>query len=385
MALFWQLSGPESHVRRDWRDGKKLGGNASIAEVFFDALCVKYEDGTRGLELILGIELSGASQILIPYHWRDRCKYIGWGPNNAYPGSKFTSLSPIKIETRLRLQTLLDDRQKVSKATKASKRKGDTSKANGRFWNGPPNPSRAAFEHGRCLWRILQNGFDPQLYGLPEASWRTQAVIFSLALNFWSPNGVQLTTRLIDASVTKYATQCTNEVVGTSPTWYFIAKENEGLQNSSGAESVVIQEAWNTQRLHQNEIGPEIQALLDAQPAPLILLIHDYLKVRDLLVSLGSLATHGWAFGVAGLLGFCQHDRHPKQEEYSPASRRRSRSPHGRGSSVSLKREHSPAHRKLRESVFVVDIVDMFKTSTESAVDSNHIRPVDIFNVVTGK
>jgi hypothetical protein len=54
MALFWQLSGPESHVRRDWRDGKNHGGNASIAKAFFDALCVKYEDGTHGLELILG-------------------------------------------------------------------------------------------------------------------------------------------------------------------------------------------------------------------------------------------------------------------------------------------------------------------------------------------
>jgi hypothetical protein len=63
-----------------------------------------------------------------------------------------------------------------------------------------------------------------------------QAVIFSLALNFWSPDGVQLTAKLIDASVTQSAAQCTNEVVGMCSTWYFIAKENEGLQNSSRTE-----------------------------------------------------------------------------------------------------------------------------------------------------
>lgn len=51
MASFWQLSGPQSHVKRDWSDGK---GNVTIAEDVFNALSRKSEDGSYGLELVLG-------------------------------------------------------------------------------------------------------------------------------------------------------------------------------------------------------------------------------------------------------------------------------------------------------------------------------------------
>ena len=51
--MFWQLSGPESHLRRDWRDGKH-GANAKIAETIFNALSLKSEAGTYNLDLILG-------------------------------------------------------------------------------------------------------------------------------------------------------------------------------------------------------------------------------------------------------------------------------------------------------------------------------------------
>lgn len=89
----------------------------------------------------------------------------------------------------------------------------------------------------RCLWRIIQNDIQPQTYGLSEDASCRRAAIFSLALNFWAPNGVQFTTKLIDAALVKYATH-SDKIAGVArdSTWYFKAKENEGLQNSFKSE-----------------------------------------------------------------------------------------------------------------------------------------------------
>jgi hypothetical protein len=61
-------------------------------------------------------------------------------------------------------------------------------------------------------------------------------VIFSLAFNFWAPDGVQFTNRLIDASLTKHVILCDEEKKAGDSTWYFVIKENEGLQNSFQTE-----------------------------------------------------------------------------------------------------------------------------------------------------
>lgn len=53
MALFWQLSGRESHLKRDWKGRHSV--NAAIADDVFNALSVKQEDGGYRLELILGM------------------------------------------------------------------------------------------------------------------------------------------------------------------------------------------------------------------------------------------------------------------------------------------------------------------------------------------
>ena len=93
-----------------------------------------------------------------------------------------------------------------------------------------PRPSHR--DHCRCLWRIIQNEFQPQSYGLPEAPWNRHIVIFSLALNFWAPDGIHFTTKLLDASLTECDTDGNGKVTGIGPTRYFLAEENRGLQNS---------------------------------------------------------------------------------------------------------------------------------------------------------
>ena len=109
-------------------------------------------------------------------------------------------------------------------------------------------PKRSNAGHSRCLWRIIQNNFQPQTYGLSENPLCKNIVIFSLALNFWAPDGVRLTTRLLDASLTKSATLCDEENMAQDSTWYFVIKENEGLQNSFQAE--VSHNATNLLRLY---------------------------------------------------------------------------------------------------------------------------------------
>lgn len=276
MELFWQLSGPESQVVREWK-GENLG-NAAIARQVYKHLAFKRENGTFGLNLILGknyepslhpgnqthlgIESSGASHILIPYTSRGSGLGLNWR-NNAQPyrGSKYASLSPICVDTDLKLKLLLEDRQKLSKPTGASKNKEDNSKANGRYWNttdATPNMVRAAFEHGRqvivhlinqmlqshcapprCLWRVLQDELRPQVYGLPDAPWRASLQIFSLALNFWVPDGVKPTDKLLDASLTNISPESVRKDGSmVYMTWFFIAKENQSLQNSSLAEVI---------------------------------------------------------------------------------------------------------------------------------------------------
>ncbi|KAF8590029.1 hypothetical protein K439DRAFT_240215 [Ramaria rubella] len=391
MAFFWQLSGPESHLKRNWRDPKSTG-NAAISEAIFNLFSTQCESGRNGLDLILGIEPSGASHILIPCDWRSRCKYLNWGAEPPFPNTKYASLSPIYIDSTLKLQVLLEERQNTSKNTKASKKRGDRSKANGRFWDGPSNPARATFEHGRCFWRFFQGESQPRAYGLPDARWSKNVAIFSLALNFWAPDGIKPTTNLIDASVTKFTSDSSHKAT-IGPTWYFSAEESKGLQNSARAEDVIVSDKWHVRTLPQADIGPRIQMLLSehspihmSPPAPLILLVHDYTTVKEHLTALG-LETMDWSINIKELLGFHSHPLHQcKQEDSSSSFRSRSRSPRGPDlmPTTSSRKYSSPSPLRSYAPVYVIDTVSTFKAMSGFGDHPRRIRPVIIYNAVTG-
>lgn len=171
---FWQLSGSSGHIHYDWHTKTER-----IAEEVYDQFAIKDENGLRSLELVLGetlyaamhlghtlisytpgVEESGATHILIPSNWylpkwkkgeRNPLPSINWKSSRSepYPSSRYASLSPMQIDSALRLTDLLEERQSVAKKSKIAKQKTDTSKANGRFSEGQSNLTRAAFEHSR--------------------------------------------------------------------------------------------------------------------------------------------------------------------------------------------------------------------------------------------
>ena len=52
MPGYWQLSGPQGHIHRDWRDKDT---NEIVSETIFSRFATKNEEGVKWLELILGL------------------------------------------------------------------------------------------------------------------------------------------------------------------------------------------------------------------------------------------------------------------------------------------------------------------------------------------
>ncbi|KIJ27837.1 hypothetical protein M422DRAFT_54865 [Sphaerobolus stellatus SS14] len=250
MTTYWQLTGPKSHIFRQWqqKDFDKV-----LAEAIFDAFATKNEEGVRTLELILGIERSGAAHLLMPYDRRrdNKVRYnrpnqgysreIPWKKKeDAYPASHFASLSPIQIETVERLEKLISERNNGHKNTKAAKQRVDTSKANGRFDHDMDNLARAEFEQQRCLWRLMHDKLENVIYSLPPTpTWAKKLPVFSLAFTFWRPSQTKRLPTLLNAAITKLELPIDGEA-RPGITTYFIAEENIGLKNYSEIEVNLI-------------------------------------------------------------------------------------------------------------------------------------------------
>lgn len=142
--------------------------------------------------------------------------------------------------------------------------------------------------------------------------------------------------------------------------------------------------------LPQEKIGQQIQIILDGHsqrkdsPTPIILLVYDYPRIQKHLETLGGLKHCEWVFGLTELLAFHKDDWQFKRKEYTPSSRKRSCSPQGpRSNSTFLKRRPSPCPQRLCSSAYVVDIMEMFQTMSESG--ANLIRPVAVYNAIAGR
>ncbi|GJJ13168.1 hypothetical protein Clacol_007419 [Clathrus columnatus] len=186
----------------------------------------------------MGVREDGSSHILIPQKIGYLCNPSSRWKRRPYSSSDFTSLSPIYIETPERLTALLDERQNKNKATKAKKERRDTSKANGRFCDGPRNLSRANFERGRVFWRLLLNEFeDMSTYGYPNIWWRKSVKIFSLAFSFWRPDGSGKASaeHLLLISITELDVQSKEQ----GKSWCFRIEEQLALQNADELESSI--------------------------------------------------------------------------------------------------------------------------------------------------
>ncbi|KAF8511151.1 hypothetical protein BU17DRAFT_97494 [Hysterangium stoloniferum] len=397
MAFFWQLTGCNSHFRNNWRVSKDEA-NKLLAETVFDASSTKDENGfCIPIDLILGIEESGASHILLPIPLKQKCRSLNWRVDYPpYPASKYASLSPIRIDSPLRLEALIEERKNTAKNTKASKIKTDNSKANGRFSNVAANLGRASFEHERCLWRIMNKGFQPGLYGLPDAPWSKKIVIFSLVLNFWKPDGGKPVDTLLDAAVSKLDENSVERLGQTwYTTWYFKAEEHVALRNVSSSSAPYIPETWNSSTLPEHEIGHRIAELLDShskiggeQVLPVVILVHNYDRFHREQLNAHGVSNIGWISDIAQLLGFQTLSHRCKIEETKTenmikdrfSSRARSRSPTRRDSKAYVpKREKSPFPSYHDRSIYVVDVLTKYQIV---AGNPARIRPVDVYNNV---
>ncbi|KAH9475215.1 hypothetical protein JR316_0012326 [Psilocybe cubensis] len=151
----------------------------------------KPHDNSQGpiaLEMILGIKNHGSSHLLVTTdqamqlsRQRD-IKLINHRANLS--PLDFESLSPIyfhSVEALLKKLTSLRPKKSNKNATKDADQ--DTSQANHIYKLYNIDTQRAAFEHGRLIYRILNGLVDPAKYGVDNLSWTQDLRICSFVFN----------------------------------------------------------------------------------------------------------------------------------------------------------------------------------------------------------
>ena len=229
--------------------------------------------------------------------------------NLSYPRApcsprEFLSLSPIRFQDEAELlKKLKTYAQKPGKKGKA-RDMGDTSQANkgyARLHNmhhgqSPPGVARAAFEHNRMLYALLQGAVDPHKFGLPYFPWaaptatappNTRIRIVSLALNEWAHDrGVD--RKLVDRlRAPKILDIGWGELDNPTSTVDIRFKEHRMLNQGYARGEF---QHGETQILPQHDIGAKLRELFDsfaAGGAPVVLLVHGAQMVHAVLRASG--------------------------------------------------------------------------------------------------
>lgn len=301
------------------------------------------------VELVLGIQPSGASSILIPASECTRKEVFNYSrtPQYAYD---FLSLSPLQYSDTAQLL------KRFNALKPKGKRRGeDDSAANKVFLGdtGQAGPFRSAFEYNRLFFHALDPSSGVWRYGLTRSSPWAAAQVVSLVINEWSlEKGVILD---MGWSVLDH---CTHPPTFRS-TIHLEVEEKRGFGNK-GKRRVEFRHG-QSEVLKQTSVPVRVQDLLRCKQ-PLVLLTYNEAAVRTLLGDLG-IHTGDWTSGLESLLQFDPRDRFRGPSE----SRPRSRSPRR---DEKLYHQRRPSPPRGGAPVCIVDVRQMYTTLRRCIAES---------------
>ncbi|KAF9534504.1 hypothetical protein CPB83DRAFT_339478 [Crepidotus variabilis] len=293
----------------------------------------------NAIELIFGLESNGSAHLLLTAQdafnlpssvWRGRRA----NSSDYLTSEEFESLSPIQFPT-------IDDLANKLRSLQP-KKAGKSSKANRAFFAGAQDPYRAAFEHGRMLYGILNNTMDAAKYGIEDTSWTRKIRICSFMFNVKSPDGRPTTEREANPDVLDFGF-CESHLPDLSPNtataMHVVNKKNLMLNRRKRAMQAFRFGESRPKPLGL-DIGKDLAFLKDFEEAqsknPIILLVCKEDITKNFLSKIG-IDTSRWKSGIQDLLmpnlGSVSSQRYPKSELSSPGPdwrnqrRDRSRSP----------------------------------------------------------
>ncbi|KAG6831002.1 hypothetical protein H0H87_006575 [Tephrocybe sp. NHM501043] len=315
----------------------------------------------------------------------------------------FESLSPIYFYAQEDFKETLD-RLKTKQAK--NRTPWDNSQENKAFSSNHDQPERAAFEHGRLLYRIIKKSIDPRKYNLYDVSWAPASQIYSFAFTIRLPDTRSSEERtkspiLLDCGLAQatlpdatdgtslryreksviHISFYTNRMLSAgSPKLKFKHGETEELDDL--ATSARLKEFFATTIYQGSSVGS----------APVILLIHNALVAMNALRNLG-VDTSEWKIGLKDLFeisatqGDYRDDRRIKanSRQYRNNSyhtndrdnrRGRSRSPARSAPSHRNLSSSSPLIRKVFAPVYVVDIKVLYEALMQSSVASESVASI---------
>ncbi|KAF8803995.1 hypothetical protein BYT27DRAFT_7194724 [Phlegmacium glaucopus] len=345
--LYYQLTGFQTHIRWFSYDDKRLSeciaGRSSL---------LRSKDNPEApVELILGIKRHGTSHLLIT---KEKVEQIAQSSREKYPQGQplsvhdFESLSPILFyDTE-------DLAKKVSslKPRGAKGRPGDTSQANRGYDKTRDDLYRGAFEHGRVLYRILNNSLDLEKYSVDDVSWSKDLLVRSFIFNTKGiddrnsaekiRNPIVLDIGFCDASIPSLHPNI--------PTATHLVDAGNALLGGKGKKTAFRH--GSSDRIAANAVAARIREVFKDHTSrtevPMVLLVYQEEQTMNYLRNIG-IDVSAWQSGTRGLLIHDplenqRRDRspprrysnasHPVDNRQFPDSRRRPNS-----------RSRSPPHR----------------------------------------
>ncbi|KAH9005310.1 hypothetical protein EDB86DRAFT_2882847 [Lactarius hatsudake] len=305
------------------------------------------------VELVLGIQPSGASSILVPASECVRKEVFSYS-RSPQSASDFLSLSPLQYSDVSQLV------KRFNALKPKGKRRGEDDSAANKIFLGDTGQAghfRSAFEYNRLVFHALNPSFSVWRYGLNRSSpWATAQVV-SIVFNEWShEKGVILDIgwSLLD--------RCTHPPTFQSSV-HLEVEEKRTLGNR-GKQRVEFR-FGQSEVLKETGVPARIRDLLRCEQ-PLVLLTYNEGAARTLLGNLG-IHTGDWASGLAELLRSDPRDNKFRHQSTKSESRRRSRSPRRDEKSYDPCRPSPP---RAATPVCIVDVRQMYITLRRRIAES---------------
>ncbi|KAF8151745.1 hypothetical protein B0H34DRAFT_665187 [Crassisporium funariophilum] len=253
------------------------------------------------VELVLGIKRSGSSHLLLT---ADKAYQLSRAlrlpdPRSPFRANEFESLSPIHFASAEALS------KKLSELKPKAGARGDTSQANRGYDEFQDDLYRAAFEHGRVIYRVLNETIDAQTYGLDDTSWSQNLRISAMVFNTKGLDDRRTEERIKNPLVLDVGF-CDAE----SPTLEPDARKTSHIINAANSLLGRKQRKLpfvhgNTETVPGSEMPTRIQALfknhVHPTDQPMILLVYKEVETMNYLRNMG-VDISSWRFGLGDLL-----------------------------------------------------------------------------------
>ncbi|KAJ3572065.1 hypothetical protein NP233_g3339 [Leucocoprinus birnbaumii] len=302
----------------------------------------------------------------------------------------YISVSPIYFASADELDQKLNKLK--PKAKKKKQEAWDDSQANKSYrFDQSEGAVRGEFEHGRLLYRLLQNSINPVVYSLPEAAWASKLRVFSFRCNLKSVDTREYAERQHSPHPLEYgwaeASFSPSELLLVQDSATHIIRQEDRLHR---VPNQVPFKYGSTKTINSTEIvslSKEFFGNISTPSGPSILLVYDEKLARNALREL-DVDTSQWKTGIGKLLRpqFLANSRHAANSWSTPSSlrdeykdrvhrgRERSRSP-GRTSRDSRRSPSIITNTTTTASgVFVIDIRELYSSMMQS--DPKHIAEV---------